>query len=325
VETLYALGIDVSTALQSAAWLEAPMRFFTFLGTLEFFVFVLPVLYWCIDASLGIRVGFILLLGNGLNEFAKMALQGPRPYWISAQVRGLSAETSFGAPSGHAQKAANMWGVLAAGIHRPWAWAAAVAVIFLIGFSRIYLGVHFPHDVLLGWALGALTLWIFLALWPRVSAWVGGRTLTQQLLLSLVIPAVLLAINGTLVYAQRGYVLPAEWMANAIPAGEPFPAPYSMDGTIASAGTLLGFGVGLALLQRAGGYRPSGPVWKRALCFVLGLLGILALYLGLKAVFPADESFAAWSLRLVRYAMLGLWVSAGAPRLFQRLRLVDSR
>jgi membrane-associated phospholipid phosphatase len=321
---LYAFGIDLSTALQSAAWLEAAMRFFTFLGTQEFFVFVLPMVYWCIDTGLGIRVGFILLLGNGLNEFAKMALQGPRPYWVSAQVRGLAAESSFGAPSGHAQLAANIWGVLAAGIRKPWAWIAALLLTLLIGISRIYLGVHFPQDVLFGWALGALTLWVFLAFWPRVSAWVRGRTLTQQLLLSFVIPAVLLAVNGTLVYIYRGYTIPAEWMANAIPAGEPFPAPYSMDGTLASAGMLLGFGVGLALLQRAGGYSPSGPVWKRALCLVLGLVGILALYLGLKAVFPADDSLAASGLRLVRYAMLGLWVSAGAPRVFQGLRLVDS-
>jgi hypothetical protein len=198
-------------------------------------------------------------------------------------------------------------------------------LIIFIGFSRIYLGVHFPQDVLFGWVLGALTLWIFLALWSRVSAWVSSRTLTQQLLLSLVIPAALLAVNGTLANAHRGYIIPAEWMENAMPAGEPFPAPYSMDGTIASAGTLLGFGVGLALLQRAGGYGPSGPVWKRALCLALGLAGILALYLGLKAVFPADESIAASSLRLLRYAMLGLWVSAGAPGLFKGLHLTDSR
>jgi len=57
------------------------------------------------------------------------------------------------------------------------------------------------------------------------------------------------------------------------------PAPYSMAGTLTSAGTLLGFGIGLALLQRAGGYRPSGPAWKRAMCLALGLVGTLTLYI----------------------------------------------
>lgn len=74
--SLYDSGIRVVLFLQSLGGLEVPMRFFTYIGTPDFFVFVLPVVYWCIDASLGIRIGFILLVSNGLNEVAKLALQG---------------------------------------------------------------------------------------------------------------------------------------------------------------------------------------------------------------------------------------------------------
>ena len=318
-------GIQLITLLQIAAWLEVPMRFFTFLGTREFFVFVLPAIYWCVDAGLGIRIGLILLIGNGLNELAKMALHGPRPYWVSAQVKALVAEATFGAPSGHAQTAAGLWGTIAWGARRTWSWFAALIVIVMIGLSRLYLGVHFPQDVLLGWALGGLLLWMFLALWEWVAAWVRQRTLLQQVLLSLAAPAALLLGAGMLVNGLRLYMLPNAWMVNAARAGEPLPTPVSMDSTLTAAGTLLGLCLGLIWIHRRGGFKPSGPLWKRALCFLLGLIGLLIMYLGLKAAFPEGDSLVPWSLRFARYVLLGLWVAAGAPWVFMRLGLMQNK
>jgi membrane-associated phospholipid phosphatase len=70
----------------------------------------------------------------------------------------------FSFPSGHATGAAAVgllgaW-MLSRWVIRPWptrvaVWAATVAMIGLIGFSRCYLGVHFVTDVLAGWLLGA--------------------------------------------------------------------------------------------------------------------------------------------------------------------------
>jgi membrane-associated phospholipid phosphatase len=322
VDTLYETGIRLVILFQSVGWLETPMRFFTFLGTQPFFIFVMPVIYWCINAGLGIRVGFILLLGTGLNDLIKMGLITPRPYWISTQVKALSAEAAFGVPSGHAQTAAGVWGMLAAGIRRSWAWISASALILLIGLSRIYLGVHFPHDVLLGWLLGGLTLWAFLALWKRIAAWVKQRTFGQHLLLSLVLPAALVLGAGLFVIGLRNYTLPGEWMANATRAGEPLPAPVSMESPLTSAGALCGLSLGLALIRRMGGFKPSGPIWKRLVCLVVGLVGVFVLYLGLKAVLPADETLIGSSMRFLRYALLGFWISAGAPWLFAKLGLV---
>lgn len=55
-------------AFQSVGdWLIAPMRFFSFLGTEEFYILILPILYWCLDSNLGIRVGVIMLFSSGLN------------------------------------------------------------------------------------------------------------------------------------------------------------------------------------------------------------------------------------------------------------------
>lgn len=95
-----------------------------------------------------------------MNDSLKMFFHGPRPYWYCTDVIAYAKETSFGVPSGHAQIATGIWGVLAASLRKWWAWLIAILVILIIGISRIYLGVHFPHDVILGWLIGAFLLWL---------------------------------------------------------------------------------------------------------------------------------------------------------------------
>lgn len=317
----FAGGIDVIRALQLAGWLEAPMRFFTFLGSEEFFMFVLPVAYWAIDAGLGMRIGFILLFSDSLNGIFKVAMQSPRPYWLDPQVKPLSSETSFGAPSGHAQNATGIWGTAGAYSKRNAVWLLSGALIFLIGLSRMYLAVHYPTDVMLGWLFGALILWAFVALWDRVAAWLKQRTLAQQVLLSIAVPGVLFAVQFLLTYLLRGYQLPADWLANAARAGELPPAPLALAGAVTDAGAMFGLALGLIWIQRRGGYQPSGPVLKRAACLIVGVIGVAFLYFGLKMIFPSGESFVALALRFVRYALLGTWIAAGAPLTFGRLGL----
>jgi membrane-associated phospholipid phosphatase len=318
-----ATGIDVISMLQRAGWLDSPMRFFSFLGSEQFFMFVLPVIYWCLDAGLGMRVGFILLFSDAFNGLLKLALHSPRPYWVDAKIRALASETSFGAPSGHAQNAAAIWGMIGARSRSNAIWWLSGTLIFLIGLSRMYLAVHFPTDVILGWLFGALILSVFLALWDPIVAWLKQRTLVQQLLLSLVLPAAALLFTGAAELALRGFVLPAEWSVNAARAGEQLPAPISMAGAVTDAGTLFGLALGLVWVQRMGGFQPSGPLWKRLGCLAVGVIGVGVLYLGLKLIFPAGETLVAAVFRFVRYALIGLWVSGGAPWAFARLGLLD--
>ncbi len=157
MQTLIEYGIALIIALQAIGdWLIVPMRLFSYLGNEEFFFLVLPLIYWCIDSALGLRVGFILVASGMVNYVGKLLFIGPRPYWVSTHVRALwTTETTFGIPSGHAQHAVAVWGMIAVYAKRTWVRVAAVAIIFLIGFSRMYLGAHFPHDVVFGWFLGA--------------------------------------------------------------------------------------------------------------------------------------------------------------------------
>jgi len=327
VEPILNFGIDLIVAFQGLGdWLAGPMSAITFLGSEYFFLFFLPVLYWSVDAALGIRVAFILLVSGAVNDAFKLALHGPRPYWFSADVAAHAAETSFGVPSGHAQIATGVWGMVAATLKKGWAWLAAALVILLIGLSRLYLGVHFPHDVLLGWLIGGIVLWLTLVLWKPVTAWVRKLNLGKQALLAFGFSLLLLLVNlpGYL-SLEAGFTTPVEWVENAalaFPDEEPI-NPVSLEGVLTNAGTLFGLAAGLALLARKGGFDAGGAWWKRALRFLLGVAGVLALYLGLKMVFPEGDNWLAYSLRYVRYALIGFWVAAGAPLVFYALKLAQ--
>jgi hypothetical protein len=113
-----------------------------------------------------------------------------------------------------------------------------------------------------------------------------------------------------------------EWTDNALRAG-PIPDPVSIEGIITSAGSLFGLAAGAAWIVSRGGYQASGTVEKRAFRYVIGLVGIMILWIGLGEIFPRGEALLPLILRYVRYSFVGLWVMAGAPRLFFHFKLAD--
>ena len=316
-------GVDWILAIQSlGAWLEPPMEFLTFLGQEDFFFLVLPFVYWSIDAGLGLRIAFILSASNYLNAIVKVLFAAPRPYWVSAEVEPYSMESSFGIPSGHAQNAVAIWGIMAAWLKRPWAWAAAFTLAFLIGLSRLYLGVHFPHDILVGWLLGLLLLFVWIRFWRPVAAWLKQKTFGQQVTLAFVISLIMVALGLLATLPLSAYVFPVEWTDNALRAG-PVPDPVSLEGILTSAGAFLGLAAGAAWIAARGGYRTSGPLTKRALRYLVGLVGVMIFWYGLGEIFPRGETFVPLLLRYIRYTLVGLWVTAGAPWLFFHFKLAD--
>jgi membrane-associated phospholipid phosphatase len=170
------------------------MQFFSFLGVEDFFMLALPMLYWCVDSMLGMRVALILMLSANINAAFKLALHGPRPYWYSPKVRGLATETSFGVPSGHAQGAVVFWGLLAAYLRKWWGWLVAILLMLLIGLSRLYMGVHFLHAVLLGWLIGGVILWLALRFWDPVLAWAKKLSVGWQVLCAFLASLVLILL-----------------------------------------------------------------------------------------------------------------------------------
>lgn len=317
---IHAIEIAVNALFQSlGAWLRGSMQAITALGYEQFFVLLLPTIYWCFDQMVGLRVGLMLLLSNVVNNFFKFLFHSPRPYWISDKVQAYSHETSFGMPSGHAQIAASVWGWLAVEVKKRWFTLLAVVLIFLIGISRIYLGVHFLTDVLVGWLLGGLLVWAFSAWHKPIGDWINTHGLWTKIGLISGSAVLMLALILGVRFAVGDWMMPNTWAERA---GEV--DPYSLDGVFTVSGTWFGMLSGFVVLTEKRGHFLAGEGgWRRLVRFVLGLIGIAIFYLGLGAVFPGGADFFSFALRFVRYTLIGLWVSWWGPLTFEKLGLLN--
>lgn len=325
MDNLLNFGIQVVVWLQSlGTWLTPIMKLFTFLGNEQFYLLVAPAILWCIDATLGFRVGVFLMINGMVNTALKVAIHGPRPYWFTSQVKVYgAAENSFGAPSGHAQNAVVVWGSLAERIKTRLAWTIAIIIMFMIGISRIYLAVHFPHDVLLGWIFGVLMLWLLLRLEKPVVSWIKNFQVGIQLLLIFLFSLFLILIVLIAQFSLNGWSLPMEWVNNAHLAfpSEPEITPLSYHNFLSSSGAFFGLAAGWIWISRLGGFSIRDPWWKLVLRYILGVIGVLILYVGLGALFPDSETFLSYAWRYIRYALIGFWISGFAPWLFVKVRL----
>lgn len=291
MEELWQWGINLIIAIQQVHGpaIENISIAITFLGDEGFYLLFLPLILWCVDFGKGARLTVIFLLSSYLNICLKDLFQQPRPFDLNPDV-GLSPEEGYGLPSYHAQSTVVVWAGLSYWAHKKWLWIIGIVIIVLVGFSRIYLGLHFPTDILAGWAIGGVLLVIYLVVQPVVERQLVRLNLGMQELIALAVPLVLLLIH------------PAEDTTSAMAA-------------------LAGMGVGLALMQKYLSFNPRGPWWQRAVRFLIGVGVIFALYLGLKVVLPGEESAFYLVCRFCHYWLIGLWISFGAPWLFRLLKL----
>jgi undecaprenyl-diphosphatase len=140
------------------------MRFFTDVGS----IIVLPCLFaaavlvfWIVRWRLAATLLIVTMAGAAvLDEALKFGFHRPRPI----PYFGMAAPHSFSYPSGHALFSfvffSTLASLLAGRISRFWLrvsiWTASICIIVLIGLSRIYLGVHYPTDVIAGYLTGLI-------------------------------------------------------------------------------------------------------------------------------------------------------------------------
>jgi membrane-associated phospholipid phosphatase len=265
----------------------------TFFGDKEFYLLFLPLIYWCVDRRTGVRLLFLLLVSVFINSAAKLLVDQPRPFDYDSRVKQIVEAYGGGLPSGHTQNTVVLWACLANQFRNKLLWILAGFLIIAVPLSRIYLGVHFPTDIIGGYVLGISLLLGFIWLVPRAEVWIADKGIKSQLGMAFFVPLVLVLLS---------------------PGGD--------RDCLTAVSTLWGFAVGMVLERRWIRFSAGGVWWKRTLRFLLGLVLLSGLWMGLRLGFQGLEPDPIF--RVIRYAVVGLCGSVGAPWMFMRLKLADT-
>ncbi len=146
--------------LQSLLAPEFNLIFFaiTLLGSDAVLVGLTAIVYWCVDKRRGRLVTYVLFLGAYLNFFLKILIPWPRP---PVNFRIVEKDvTGYGFPSGHAQDAATFWAWISLDFRKRTLAVLGTMIVLAVGISRIYLGLHYPAQVVGGWLIGFSVAWL---------------------------------------------------------------------------------------------------------------------------------------------------------------------
>ncbi|MBQ9565977.1 MAG: phosphatase PAP2 family protein [Synergistaceae bacterium] len=132
------------------------------------YIVLLPAfVYWCLDKRKGLLLFAGLKISHTLNSMVKLTACVYRPWIRDARILpagdSITTATGYSFPSGHTMMVTPIYGGLALISRKRAARLFWIAAILVTGFSRNYLGVHTPQDVLVGLALGTFS--ICLAKW----------------------------------------------------------------------------------------------------------------------------------------------------------------
>ena len=242
----------------------------TTLGEETALIVVALILFWCVDKRQGYYVLSVGFLGNIANQFLKLWFKIPRP-WVKdpsfpilEEARAAAGGYSF--PSGHTQTAVGTFGVVAVTTKKRWICAVCLALAMLVGFSRMYVGVHTPADVLVGAAMAVLFIMV---LHPLVMK--NDGKYIPWALFSLAVLSV-----GYLIYVHSLDALTLD--------------PHNYESGVKNAYTFLGCTSGLLVVwfaDRKLNFSTQALWWAQILKVGIGLILVLAVKEGLRSPLEA--------------------------------------
>ena len=288
--------------------LDAFFSLVTHLGNETLFIAIAIAVFWCVNKRTGYYLLTVGFFGTLLNQFLKLVCRVPRP-WVRDPnftiVESARAEaTGYSFPSGHTQSITGSMGCLARASRRVSVRIVCIVLIGLTAFSRMYLGVHTPADVLVG---SAIALFFIVALRPVIYAH-EGRAFPWLL--------------GIMVLTAVGFVSYVELF--------PFPAnvdPANLESARENSYTLLGALVGMIfvwLIDRKTDFHTRAVWYVQIVKAVLGLALTVGLMEGLKI--PQHAIFGDLLLgRAVRYMLVVIFAGDLWPMTFPWLAKLERK
>jgi membrane-associated phospholipid phosphatase len=297
MEPIWEWGNDVIVSIQAVhnPALDGFFNAITFLGEPEFFLIFFPLIVWTINKSIGLRLTYLGLISLMVMTWVKSAIGHPRPYeWptteTSPALKLNQKAYGPGMPSGHTQLSLTIWFYLAYHFKRPWLWVVAAILFILVSFSRIYLGVHFPTDLLGGILLGLIVLLLFIRFEDALANILQNQTVWVQIGLAIVLPFLPILI-------------------------------YHHPDIVSLCSTLTGLSLGIIFDNHKIGFEVTGSILRRAARYIVGIIVLIIIYFGLRRIVPAPEHILHTPLDILRYVIAGFWISGGALWLFKRINL----
>lgn len=281
--------------------------FFTICTEVPIITLLTGVVYWCINKKAGQRTIFALCGSLNINAGVKNLVKMQRPIGIKG-LESLRVETATGYsfPSGHTQTATTFWTSMMCLFRKLWIYIVGILMILGAGISRLYLGVHWPIDVIVGWAFGIVLSILFIKLFDYID---NSKNYYILVGLMLILGVCTYFIGGKDLYQMFG-----------IYTG--FALGYMVEDTY------IDFSTGNEN-RRKNIFSKNTPrnngVVKKILRFVVGIVSLLAVYLLFNYI--EDTLLVSKTEEIIniitylKYTFVVFWGMAGAPALFKIFRL----
>lgn len=275
----------------------------THLGDGAVIILIIFILYWCIDKRLGLKIGLAVSLGGIVNGILKTLFAVPRPWdrfeGFEAVESAKARATGYSFPSGHTSNAVCTYGSAAVCLKGRAIKIVLSVIIISVAFSRLYLGVHTPSDVLVSLVAGAAIVFLSSRLYGRLIK-ADHRTF------------LLTAVSAVAVSAAAAVFIRFK------PYGGGYEFELVKDGYLAC-GLLAGLFAGWYFERKYLDFSPSGGIIFQIVKTIAGLASsLLIMWLGGLAVdmLPCIRE----AVYVVRYALTSFWAVFVYPLIFTKFK-----
>lgn len=253
-------------------------------GSEIFYILAITYIYWCFDKKLGIRLLFVTMSSTYINITLKEQFHTQRPMFVEGinPVYEQSAP-GYSFPSGHTQITATFWIYLMRKLRNNILYVIGSTILLLVAFSRLYLRLHWPIDVI-GGILIAVGVVVLLDYFIRkVDKF--KIAYSMKIMMCILISIVILLFKFD-------------------------------EATAKIVGVTVAALIGYFTENRYVNFTEKSSFKYQVIKYIIGVLVLLALQISIKMLLPANAIF-----NYIRYFILGLWVTLLAPALFVKIGL----